>query len=156
MRLFVIMILPFATLWAAYQERRALRLGVALSDAQLRDARELGVAFPERVRLLAVPEILLPGERVWRVVAGWLGWAHGPTAGMALRYGILIREDMWGRRRLVVHELAHTVQYERMGGLHGFLKEYLYECLALGYPAAPMEQEAIRIEREVCEQGRAG
>jgi len=50
---------------------------------------------------------------------------------------------------LVVHELAHTWQYERLGGLRPFLKQYLYECLvAPGYPFGHLEQEAKSIEEE--------
>ncbi len=62
---------------------------------------------------------------------------------MALRYGIFIRSDCWGEHGLVAHELAHTAQYERLGGIRPFLRQYLLECLTIGYPAAPMEQEAI-------------
>jgi len=72
------------------------------------------------------------------------------TIGLTLRYGIFIRSDCWGERRLVVHELVHTLQYERLGGFMPFLQQYLHECITIGYPAAPMEQEAKRIEREMC------
>ncbi len=72
------------------------------------------------------------------------------TIGLTLRYSIFIRDDHWGQRRLVVHELAHTMQYERLGSIEAFLKQYLHECITIGYPAAPMVQEAKRIEREMC------
>ena len=65
------------------------------------------------------------------------------TRGLTLRYGIFIRADRVGDRRLVFHELVHTLQYERLGGFQGFLRQYLNECVTIGYPAAPMEQEAI-------------
>jgi hypothetical protein len=61
------------------------------------------------------------------------------TIGLTLRYGIFIRADCWGERRLVVHELVHTLQYERLGGFMPFLQQYLHECITIGYPAAPME-----------------
>jgi len=65
------------------------------------------------------------------------------TAGMALRYGIFVRKDCWSDRHLIAHECVHTAQYEKFGGFRGFLSRYLRECLEIGYPAAPMEQEAI-------------
>ncbi len=65
------------------------------------------------------------------------------TCGLTLRYGIFVRSDCWGDRNLVAHELAHTAQYERLGGIEAFLRQYLFECLTIGYPEAPMEQEAI-------------
>ena len=64
--------------------------------------------------------------------------------------GIFIRDDHWDSRRLVVHQLAHTMQYERLGSIESFLRQYLHECITTGYLAAPMEQEAKRIERETC------
>jgi hypothetical protein len=58
-----------------------------------------------------------------------------------------VRSDFRGDRRLVIHELAHTRQYERLGGIRPFLREYLYECLVTpGYPFGPLEQEAIEVE----------
>ena len=72
------------------------------------------------------------------------------TAGLTLRYGIFIQSESWGERRLVVHELAHTLQYERLGGFRPFLEQYLYECITPGYPFGPLEQEAKRIEHEMC------
>ncbi len=75
----------------------------------------------------------------------------GPnTAGLTLHYGIYIRGDCHGNRELLVHELVHVAQYERLGGIKPFLQRYLDECLKYGYPQAPLEQEAIRISDEIC------
>ena len=73
------------------------------------------------------------------------------TIGFTLRYGISVRDDHWDRRRLVVHELAHTMQYEQLGSIEAFLRQYLHECITIGYPAAPIEQQATWIERETCD-----
>ena len=51
---------------------------------------------------------------------------------------------------MVVHELVHTFQYERLGSVEAFLAQYLQECLTIGYPAAPLEQEAILTTARVC------
>lgn len=51
-----------------------------------------------------------------------------------------------GERRLLIHELAHVVQYERLGGFHAFLGAYLQECINPGYPLGPLEQEAKAAE----------
>lgn len=65
---------------------------------------------------------------------------------MTLRYGIFIHTDHWGDSRLLVHELAHVAQYERLGGFHGFLFQYLQECINPGYPYGSLELEAKRAE----------
>jgi hypothetical protein len=42
------------------------------------------------------------------------------------------------------------MQYERLGSIEAFLRQYLHECITTGYPEAPLEQEAVRMERETC------
>ena len=136
-------LLPLACAWAEEQERVILREGVPLSSAQLVDAATVGVARPEAVRLLSVPRVPLPDHPLLRTAAEATQLISPGTAGLTLRHGIFIRADCWGQRRLVFHELVHTLQYERLGGFRPFLEQYLHECLTIGYPAAPMEQEAV-------------
>ncbi len=144
------MLLPLACAWAAAQEQAILQSGVALTDEQIADARRVGVMRPERVRLLGVPVIPTPSHPALAAASEATRLISPLTIGHTLRYGIFIHEDYWGQRRLVVHELVHTMQYERLGGIEAFLRQYLLECITIGYPAAPMEQEAKRIERETC------
>jgi hypothetical protein len=139
------LILPVACAWAKRHESAILKTGVALSPAQIATAKKMGILYPERVRLRAVPQVP-PVNWLLRRVGQKLGIASGQTIGMTLRYGIFIRDGHWGDRRLLVHELAHVAQYERMGGFHGFLKQYLAECINLGYPFGELELEAKRAE----------
>ncbi len=136
-------ILPLATTWAEEQEARILFSGTPLTPAQLSDARQIGVLHPERVRLLSVAEVPTPEHPLLRAAGDATGLMSPFTAGLTLRYGIYIRSDMIDDRLLIAHELVHTGQYERFGSVPAFLRQYLHECLTLGYPAAPMEQEAI-------------
>ena len=113
-------------------------------------ARRVGATHPDRVRLLKVQEIPTPSHPAL-VTAGEATSLISPcTIGLTLRYGIFIRDDHWDQRRLVVHELAHTTESERLGNIEAFLRQYLHEYITIGYPAAPMEPEAKRIERETC------
>lgn len=137
------MLLPLAAKWAAAVEQRILREGVPLSEPEMADARAIGVCAPERVRLLALAQVPAPRNLTLRTAAAAIQFLTPETRGLALRYGIFVRSDCWGERWLVAHELAHTAQYERLGGIQPFLKQYLHECLTIGYPAAPLEQEAI-------------
>ena len=136
-------LLPLAAKWAAAVESRILRRGVPLTEESLADARLIGVREPERVRLLALARVPVPKDLTLRAAAAAIQFLTPTTCGLALRYGIFIRRDCWGNRRLVAHELVHTAQYERLGGIEPFLRQYLYQCLTIGYPEAPMEQEAI-------------
>ncbi len=136
-------LLPLAAKWAAAVEKRILREGVALSEEGLADARSVGVREPERVRLLALPCVPVPTDLTLKTAVAAIQFLTPATRGLALRYGIFVRSDCWGERRLVAHELVHTAQYERLGGIQPFLRQYVTECLTIGYPAGPMEQEAI-------------
>lgn len=145
------MLLPLASAWAAEQERDILQTGVALTESQLADARRAGVVQPERVRLLRVPQIPTPTHPALAAAAAATGLISPRTAGLTVRHGIFIRADCWGQRRLVVHELVHTSQYERLGGFEAFLRPYLLECVTPpGYPHGPMEQEAVATSARLC------
>ncbi|HKS36187.1 MAG TPA: hypothetical protein VJW76_03285 [Verrucomicrobiae bacterium] len=139
-----------ASAWVLEQERLILAKGVPLSDPQLSDAKLAGVAYPERVRLLRVEQIPFPEQPDLKSMVEAMKLTNPPTPGLALRYGIYLRSDFWGQRWQLLHELARTAQYERLGGVRAFLECYLYECLAIGPTAAPMEQEAITIAQRIC------
>ena len=141
-QLLVTVLLPYVTRWIEAQERQILAEGTFLSEQSVSDALLIGVAEPRRVRLLKVPQVPLPAGRLIKLAERLAGgpWEH--TAGLTARYGIFIREAYWGDRRLIAHELAHTAQYERLGGIASFLRVYLTECLTSGYSASALEQEA--------------
>ena len=141
--------LPLAVRWASQQEQKILRAGVALDESQVTDARLMGVARPEKVRLLKVDQVPLPANRLLRWAAKRTKLISSDTAGMALRYGIFIRSDCWQMRRLIAHECVHTAQYERLGGIEEFLSLYLRECLELGYPSGLLEQEAFLKSQQI-------
>ena len=136
-------LIPLAARWAEALEARVLREGVPLSEEETADARALGVREPERVRLLCLASVPMPEDVTLRAAAAAVQFLTPATRGLALRYGIFVRADCWRERGLIAHELAHTAQYEQLGGIEPFLRQYLGECLTIGYPAAPMEQEAI-------------
>jgi hypothetical protein len=145
------MLLPLAAAWAAEQERVILQSGVPLTEAQLADARHVGVLSPERVRLLRVTQVPMPKHPALAVAAAATNLISPSTGGLTLRYGIFIRTDCWGQRLLIVHELIHVTQYERFGGFEAFLRPYLTECITPpGYPNGPMEKEAITRSEKLC------
>jgi hypothetical protein len=143
-------LLPLASAWAEEQEKIILHDGIPLTQDQADDARKIGLAHPEKVRLLRVQQIPIPKHPVLRAAADATHLISPLTAGLTLRYGIFIRADCWGNRQLVFHELVHTLQYERFGGFRQFLEQYLHECITIGYPAAPMEQEAVNLTEKLC------
>ena len=144
------MLLPLAAAWATEQEKKIQRDGITLSEHEFPDACSVGVREPQRIRLLRVQTIPRPSQPQLRAACDAIDFLTATTRGLTLGHGIFIRSDCWRERLLVVHELAHVAQYERLGGILPFLRRYLFECLTMGYPTAPLEQEACAVTARVC------
>ena len=136
-------LLPLAVKWAAEEEQHILLEGVPLSENEIADAKAVGVQEPQRVRLLQVATVPRPSDPQLAAAADAMQFLTPATRGLTLHHGIFIRADCWRERSLIVHELVHTAQYEQRGGIEPFLRQYLRECLTVGYSEAPLEEEAI-------------
>src|SRR3954471_4800779 len=134
--------LPLATAWVEAHEETILANGVPLTAHQAFDAHLAGVKNPQRVRVMKTEFIPPPANPILARANDELGLVSPMTAGITFGFGIYLREDMWGDRPLLVHELVHVGQYERYGSIDAFLKDYLHECLTIGYPHGPLEREA--------------
>jgi len=143
-------ILPLAVRWAEAKEKVILKHGTALSPQYMQDAKSVGLKYPERVRIYEVPQIPIPKHPILKAAADATQLITPATIGISLGYGIFIHNKFADDRYTIVHELVHTMQCEKFGGLYQFLKKYLWECTEIGYPQAPMEQEAIRLADKIC------
>jgi len=143
-------LLPLAVQWAAEQERHVLCEGVRLSEIELADAKAIGVRNPERVRLLRVDAIPIPAHPMLRAAAASINFLTAAPRGLALDYGIFVRTDHWRDRALIAHELVHTAQFQRLGGILPFLQTYIFQCATVGYHNAPLELEAVATAARVC------
>ena len=143
--------LPLAIGWATEQQNRILDDGVPLSIRELSDALRVGVKDPERVRLLQVENIPSPTHPALKAAYAAGNLAPAAPRGLTLHYGIFVRADHWRNRALIVHELVHTAQYERLGGIEPFLRQYLLECVTVGYSKSVMESEAISTAARILE-----
>ena len=137
-----------AAAWCREYEALALQNGEVLNTAEREIAARLGVRDIERVRLWPVDEMPQPSHPILRAAVEQSGFFGPRVQGLTLRYGIFIRRDAWRDFDLVAHELVHVAQYERFGGIEEFLREYLRQCLTVGYFEAPLEIEARSLWRE--------
>jgi len=140
---------PLAARWVEQEQRRILAEGMALTAAQQDEARSVDVREPARVRVSRVERIPLPGDPLVRWANRAVRLVSEDTAGITFGHGIYIHARYWGDRLLLLHELVHVGQYERLGGVRPFLRLYLEECLVVGYPNGPLEMEAIRRTAEM-------
>jgi len=134
--------LPFAMWWVRHNEKIALRLGRKLSDEEMIWAKEIGIDHPEKVRILNVTRIPTPVPHFIEKIIERIGFPAVNAVGMCMRYGIYAKEKYATDKSIIAHELVHTQQYERLGGLWHFLKLYLKETMILGYANSPLEIEA--------------
>jgi hypothetical protein len=144
----LLLLVPLATRWAQGQEARILARGRVLDADEQADARFAGVAHPDRVRVLVVQRMPQPDHpRLQAAILATNVLSPG-TVGLTLGYGILILSAFQNDRHLLVHELAHSAQYERFGSIDAFLTAYFTQYLAFGYAMAPLERAAQRIADE--------
>jgi hypothetical protein len=149
-------ILPFAVRWVEREERKIIMNGVSLSPEGQMDASWMGVAHPEKIRLMRVDRIPILNGIFMKFLSRMFPHISANTVGLSLCDGIYIRSKYWGDRLLIAHECVHTGQYERSGDISGFLRSYFTECIELGYPDAPMEQEAILRSAGLLDDGQGG
>jgi hypothetical protein len=142
-------ILPIVQVWAEKQEIIILQDGTPLTESEKDDARRAGVMYPEKIRVARTETLPHPESEDMMFMARQMG-LFGIEAGLALGYGICLPSSMWEDRYRLVHECVHVGQYERYQGMRPFLSAFLRECIDPGYPFGHLEQEAIRVAKDIC------
>ena len=141
---------PIAARWVSEMEKAILESGQQLSPQSKKDAEAIGVQRTDDVRIIGLDAIPLPSDPGLRQLAVQTGLLTDSTIGMTFGHGIAIRNGSQGRG-LIAHELTHVMQYERFGGIEGFLKEYIKEVVSPpGYPHGPLEREAAQMADRIC------
>lgn len=118
-----------------------MRDGSELSAEEKDWARGVGVHDVDRIRIAYQRVVPMPFSSLARVVSYFKKCPISPI-GLAAHYGIYLAEDCRSDPSLLVHELTHVAQYERLGGIRGFLAQYLDQWLRDGYWESQMETEA--------------
>jgi hypothetical protein len=135
-------LLPRVTNWAKEQETLSLMAGKPLARWQVEDARQVGVARPDRVRLLYVDTIPLPLDAKLRSATARSGLVSLESAGATFGYAVLILRGCVGLRRVLRRQLRHVAQMEKVGSSVGFLAEYLRQIAFFGLAGAPFYLDA--------------
>jgi hypothetical protein len=142
-------LLPMASSWVEEQESYILKNGVPLNQTIFYESQKLGIKGIKNVRILVVDEIPLPTNDILKNATTRLGFIGKDTIGIAFRYGIYVKKFHQNDEKLLIHELTHTMQYERAGGVSPFLRQYVQECIEFGYPNGFLEQEAINFANKI-------
>lgn len=127
--------LPEAVEWVKKMEAIGRMKGTMLNIDYLRMARWAGVEDLLWTTTLQVEEIKFP-KNFQPLVEGLF---PGKLSAITFGHCIFWTND-WS---VIPHELKHVAQYEKLGGVEPFLRQYLSECIRLGYNKSPLELEAI-------------
>ena len=140
-------ILPQAIRWAKTQSETALRSGRPLDGDFLSIAQDVGMANPERIRILDLPHLPMPDDPLLRQAAVETGLLGPKMAGLTLGYAVLVCPGFGHNIRLLSHEFRHVYQYEQAGSIDAFLTTYLHQIVNVGYHDAALECDARAHER---------
>lgn len=139
-------IAPKAIAWAEAQYLSISLAGQPLNEALLAVAKNVGVRYPERIRVVEVQSLPLPDDASLRQAALATGLLGPGMVGLTLGHGIYVCHGH-GNIRLLSHEFRHVHQYEQAGSIAAFLPDYLHQIVSFGYHNAPLEIDARAHER---------
>jgi hypothetical protein len=134
-------LLPAVIAWAEQREIEIINSGWPLSELELSLAKQVGVAYPERIRYIYVPQLPTPNDSALREFARDNGLLGPEMKGLTLMYGIYFCQGHHSKR-LLLHECRHVHQYEQAGSIASYLPKYLREVIQFGYVNAPYEIDA--------------
>lgn len=141
------LLIPKAIAWADTQSENALRSGRPLEDPFISIAKGVGVANPERIRILDVLRLPTPDDPQLKQAAVATGLLGPGMVGLTLGYAVLVCSGYGQDIRLLSHEFRHVYQYEQAGSIAGFLSAYIQQIVTVGYNKAPFELDARAHER---------
>ncbi len=144
-------VLASACGWIAAIEAHAVAHGRPLDRIERAWAARAGVRAPDRVRVLVTPSMPRPEDPVLADLARDFGLITPATVGLSARYGVYVRSNWPDERRVLVHELVHTAQYERLGGIEAFLQQFAAEVQRAGLTGCALEREAARLALQICD-----
>jgi len=133
---------PKAIAWAEAQSQNAMKTGRPLTEPFLSIARRVGVASPERIRILDVPRLPMPDDPHLKQAAVATGLLGPGMVGLTLGHAVLVCSGYGQDVRLLSHEFRHVHQYEHAGSITAFLTAYLQQIVTVGYMNAPFEIDA--------------
>lgn len=139
---YILTLTPKVCEWIEYQENNIISIGRDLTFEELDLARKIGIKNYDMVRVYESKIVPNPSDIVLRELGKQIGLISPKTSGICFRYGIFINVNATDKKSVLIHELTHTLQYERFGSIENFITQYLKECIEVGYDDSDLEKEA--------------
>ena len=136
-------LIPKVCDWIESHENYILDNGRELKQNEITTAQKIGIKNYHLIRVIETDQVPIPTDAVIRLIGHQIGLISPDTSGICFRYGIFIHKNANDKKEVLLHELIHTLQYERFGSIKSFIVQYLNECIEMGYEFSPLELEAI-------------
>ncbi|WP_028772703.1 hypothetical protein [Shewanella waksmanii] len=143
-------LLPQYISWAHDIDAQAEYIGAPLDEKQLLLASEIGIKFPEKVRIVYVDEVPFPYENfALKVLGEALGFVGEGIVNNAqvFGYSIYSRKGYQLDRPKLAHELVHVLQVER-SSFAAVTTQHFSDMAKYGYDKAPLELEAAKANEQ--------
>ena len=133
-------LLPKAVAWVQAAAAQALEAGACGAPAWCDAARAVGVADPERIRIVLVEQLPCPTTRSSARLPS--SSDYSARIWLASRSATRSTCGKTGSRRVCCCTNAVMCTSTRAGGIPAFLPVYLFQVLEYGYANAPLEVDA--------------
>lgn len=131
--------MPAAMKWYDDVAKSLHHKGRVLTPAEKKQAKQLGVKYPDTVRVLVLNKFPEPNGR----------FSNDNSEGArAMGNIIMMKPRMKNNSSVLCHELVHVAQKDRLG-LKGFLKQIALEKKVLGYSGSLLENEAYALQQTI-------
>ncbi len=140
----IIKIFPSVCDWIEQQENIIFSKGRNLTFIETQIAKSIGIKNFDIIKVFESDFIPQPKNKIILEMGEQFGLLNKEsTNGICFRYGIFINKKATNKNLVLIHELIHTLQYEKFGSVEKFLYQYIKECIELGYENSPLELEAV-------------
>lgn len=145
-----VVLIPQYIDWAYETDNKGVNEGVPLNRKELQLAADIGITYPEKVRLVYVDEVPFPHENfALKTLGEALGFIGEGIINNAqvFGYSIYIRNGYELTRPKLAHELVHVRQIEN-ASLDKIITQHFSDLAAYGYDNAPLEVEAFEANKK--------
>lgn len=140
----IIKIFPAVCEWIEQQENDIFSKGRHLNLNETQIAKNIGIKNFDIIKVFESEFVPQPKNKIILEMGEQFGLLNKErTKGICFRYGIFINKKTTNKNLVLIHELIHTLQYEKFGSVEKFLYQYIKECIELGYKNSPLELEAV-------------
>jgi hypothetical protein len=134
--------IPKVVHWIEEMENFIQSNGRFLNEDELTFAKKIGILNYDIIKVWESNEVPKPKNAMIQYLGNEIGFFSSNTNGISFRYGIFLHSELKYTKDVLLHELIHTLQYERFGSIEKFILCYLDDVLINGYENSVLEKEA--------------